>query len=83
VQDTRGGQAVNTGANFRRIVTSLSHEIGHFLGLPHMCDDANADPCTAAEQANLMMGDGTNQTSIQLSLAEVATARGNAVTWAE
>ena len=83
VQDTRGGQAVNTNANFRRIVTSLSHEIGHFLGLPHMCDDANADPCTAAEQANLMMGDGTNQTSIQLSLAEVATARGNAVTWAE
>jgi len=83
VQDTRGGQAVNTNANFRRIVTSLSHEIGHFLGLPHMCDNANADPCTADEQANLMMGDGTNQTSIQLSLAEVATARTNALTWAE
>ncbi len=30
-----------------------------------------------------MMGDGTNQTSIQLSLAEVAIARGNAVTWAD
>ncbi len=39
-QDTRGGQAVNTNANFRRIVSSLSHEIGHFLGLPHMCDNA-------------------------------------------
>ncbi len=85
VQDTRGGQAVNTRANFQRIVTSLSHELGHFMGLPHMCDNAVAvgDPCTAAEQANLMMGDGTDQTSVQLSIAEVQTAYANAAAFAE
>ena len=74
VQDTRGGQTVNTRANFRRVVVSLAHEIGHFFTLPHMCDNASGDPCTNAEQARLMMGDGTDETSIQLSIAEAQTA---------
>lgn len=83
VQDTRGGQTVNTGANFERVAVSLAHELGHYLGLPHNCDNAVADPCTAAEQVNLMMGDGTDQTSVQLSAAEIATAYGNAQALAE
>lgn len=83
VQDTRGGATVNTNLNFSRVAVSLAHELGHFMGLPHMCDDANNDPCTAAEQANLMMGDGTNETSIQLSAAEIATAYASATALAE
>ncbi|QBR91995.1 hypothetical protein [Nocardioides euryhalodurans] len=83
VQDTRGGLTVNTGANFERVAVSLAHELGHFLGLPHSCDNAVNDPCTTAEQVDLMMGDGTNQTSVQLSTAEITTAYAGARALAE
>jgi hypothetical protein len=85
VQDTRGGEAVNTAPNFQKVVVSMAHELGHFFGLPHMCDNAfnPPDPCTGAEQANLMMGDGTNETSIQISVAEAQTAYANAAALAE
>ena len=57
-------------------VITVAHEAGHFLTLTHRCDDSTAGPpCTPADAAYLMYGDGTNPDSRRLTDAEVARAR--------
>lgn len=73
VMDTRGGQQVNTRNNFDRVVSSLSHEIGHFFGLPHTMDSAN----------RLMWGGGTNGNSELVTTTEVQTVYNRAKGLAE
>lgn len=72
VQDIRNGGTVNTRNNFDMVVSTLSHEIGHFFGLPH--DGA---------QTRLMTGNGTNGTSEIVTQAEVNTVFNNAKQLAE
>lgn len=73
VMDTRGGQQVNTKNNFDRVVSSLSHEIGHFFGLSHTMDSAT----------RLMWGGGTDGGSELLTTSEVATVYNRAKDLAE
>ncbi len=57
-------------------VITVAHEAGHFLNLNHRCDDTESgSPCTPADAAYLMYGDGTSLASRLLTDDEAARAR--------
>ena len=63
MKDTRGSERVNTGKNFQRVAISLSHEIGHYLGLPHVSDNIQ----------RMMTGSGTTAAAQLITRNEAET----------